>query len=303
MGLSWYPASGTFQERSFALVAAGAKCAGALGNSSTPAQIQARRDEIRGYCERLAALGYCPKGRDKELQYIELRDLEKCFDNIDYRSVRQLSGTIRAGYQSLRDPTDWDVPPALLQQGLGGFSAVQRLVVELNAAGLIVELEKRSLKIATQVSKENLPQIDLSIIEDETRLFTMIEEARKTDNLSELSVDQISWIDRSELAKGLFVDPDAPTKWKDRQQLDESQRSARLRLIGIITEMLAGGLLSAANVGIAVLSTTLPTIPTLGGGTALTALAAATSARVGLVSIGKGFKELAPRLTASSSPP
>ena len=56
LGLSWCPASVDFQVRVFALTAAGAKCAIALGNSSTPNQIKARRDEIEGYCERLAAL-------------------------------------------------------------------------------------------------------------------------------------------------------------------------------------------------------------------------------------------------------
>lgn len=40
----------------YALVAAGVKCAIATGSSSTSEQIQARRTEIKGYCERLTAL-------------------------------------------------------------------------------------------------------------------------------------------------------------------------------------------------------------------------------------------------------
>ena len=57
LGLSWCPATVEFQARVFALQAAGAKCAIATGSSSTPEQIQARRQEIQAACERLAALG------------------------------------------------------------------------------------------------------------------------------------------------------------------------------------------------------------------------------------------------------
>ena len=57
LGLSWCPATVDFQARVFALQAAGAQCAIATGNSSTPEQIQARRQEIQAACERLAALG------------------------------------------------------------------------------------------------------------------------------------------------------------------------------------------------------------------------------------------------------
>ena len=53
LGLSWCPTSVTLQVRVFALAAAGAKCAVATGSSSTPAQIQARQMEVKGYCERL----------------------------------------------------------------------------------------------------------------------------------------------------------------------------------------------------------------------------------------------------------
>ena len=57
VGLSWCPASVDIQVRAFALQAAGAQCAMATGNSSTPEQIQARRQEIKAACDRLAALG------------------------------------------------------------------------------------------------------------------------------------------------------------------------------------------------------------------------------------------------------
>lgn len=57
LGLSWCPATVDFQARVFALQAAGAQCAIATGSSSTPEQIQARRQEIQAACERLAALG------------------------------------------------------------------------------------------------------------------------------------------------------------------------------------------------------------------------------------------------------
>ncbi len=53
LGLSWCPASVDVQVRVFALAAAGAKCAVATGSSSTPAQIQARQMDVKGYCERL----------------------------------------------------------------------------------------------------------------------------------------------------------------------------------------------------------------------------------------------------------
>ena len=66
LGFSWCPASVTLQVRSFALQAAGAQCAIAGGSSSTPEQIQARRQEINAACDRLAALGapncQCPPG-------------------------------------------------------------------------------------------------------------------------------------------------------------------------------------------------------------------------------------------------
>ena len=66
LGFSWCPASVSLQVRSFALQAAGAECAIATGNSSTPEQIEARRREIRAACDRLAALGQgncqCPSG-------------------------------------------------------------------------------------------------------------------------------------------------------------------------------------------------------------------------------------------------
>ena len=57
LGFSWCPASVTLQVRSFALQAAGAQCAIATGSSSTPEQINARRQEIKAACDRLAALG------------------------------------------------------------------------------------------------------------------------------------------------------------------------------------------------------------------------------------------------------
>ena len=54
------------QFRGFALQAAGAQCAMAIGSSSTPEQIQARRREIAEACKTLAALGVsncrCPPG-------------------------------------------------------------------------------------------------------------------------------------------------------------------------------------------------------------------------------------------------
>ena len=66
LGLSWCPASVSMQARAFALQAAGAQCALATGSSSTPAQINARRQEINAACGRLAALGapncQCPPG-------------------------------------------------------------------------------------------------------------------------------------------------------------------------------------------------------------------------------------------------
>ena len=57
LGLSWCPATVDFQVRSLALQAAGAQCAIVTGSSSTPIQIQARRQEIQVTCARLAALG------------------------------------------------------------------------------------------------------------------------------------------------------------------------------------------------------------------------------------------------------
>ena len=56
LGFSWCPASVTLQVRSFALQAAGAQCAIATGSSSTPEQINARRQEIKAACGRLDAL-------------------------------------------------------------------------------------------------------------------------------------------------------------------------------------------------------------------------------------------------------
>ena len=57
LGLSWCPATVDFQVRSLALQAAGAQCAIVTGSSSSPAQIQARRQEIQAACAQLAALG------------------------------------------------------------------------------------------------------------------------------------------------------------------------------------------------------------------------------------------------------
>ena len=57
LGLGWCPATVDFQARAFALQAAGAQCALATGSSSSPDQIQARKQEIRAACDRLAALG------------------------------------------------------------------------------------------------------------------------------------------------------------------------------------------------------------------------------------------------------
>ena len=66
LGFSWCPASVDLQVRAFALQAAGAQCAIATGSSSTLEQIEARRQEIRAACDRLAALGQgncqCPAG-------------------------------------------------------------------------------------------------------------------------------------------------------------------------------------------------------------------------------------------------
>ena len=56
LGLSWCLSSVDFQVRVFALAAAGAKCAIWKGSSFTAEQIQARRKEIKEYCERMEAL-------------------------------------------------------------------------------------------------------------------------------------------------------------------------------------------------------------------------------------------------------
>ena len=56
LGFSWCPASVGMQRRSFALQAAGAQCAIATGSSSTPEQINARRQEITAACDRLDAM-------------------------------------------------------------------------------------------------------------------------------------------------------------------------------------------------------------------------------------------------------
>ena len=57
LGFSWCPASVSLQVRSFALQAAGAECAIAMGSSSTPEQIEARRREIQAACDRLVCPG------------------------------------------------------------------------------------------------------------------------------------------------------------------------------------------------------------------------------------------------------
>ena len=66
LGLSWCPASIGLPVRSLALHAAGAHCALATGRSSTPEQIQARRQDIQAACDGLAALDIsicqCPPG-------------------------------------------------------------------------------------------------------------------------------------------------------------------------------------------------------------------------------------------------
>ena len=56
LGFPWCSASVGIQHRSFALQAAGAQCAIATGSSSTPDQINARRQEINVACDRLDAL-------------------------------------------------------------------------------------------------------------------------------------------------------------------------------------------------------------------------------------------------------
>ena len=56
LGLASCPASVDFQRRAFAFQAAGAQCAIATGSSSTPEQINARRQEIKAACDRLDAL-------------------------------------------------------------------------------------------------------------------------------------------------------------------------------------------------------------------------------------------------------
>ena len=66
LGLSWCPATIDLPVRSLALHAASAHCALATGHSSTPGQIQARRQDIQAACEGLAALDnsncQCPPG-------------------------------------------------------------------------------------------------------------------------------------------------------------------------------------------------------------------------------------------------
>ena len=63
LGFSTCPVRpGDFQHRVFVLTAAGAQCAIALGNSSTPEQIQSRRQEIRENCARAEALNASPSG-------------------------------------------------------------------------------------------------------------------------------------------------------------------------------------------------------------------------------------------------
>ena len=92
LGLSWCPASVDFQVRVFALTAAGAKCAIALGNSSTPDQVRARRSEIKGYCERLAALDgrhggngqcLCPEGYRDRADFVAAPDVSGVKDSVE----------------------------------------------------------------------------------------------------------------------------------------------------------------------------------------------------------------------------
>ena len=66
LGLSWCPATIDLPVRLLALDAATAHCALATGRSSTPGQIQARRQDVQAACEGLAALDnsncQCPPG-------------------------------------------------------------------------------------------------------------------------------------------------------------------------------------------------------------------------------------------------
>lgn len=70
LGLDWCPSSVGFQLRVFALQAAGGWCALRLGTSSTPDQVAARHEQIKGACDRLDALAgnnsgpscRCPSG-------------------------------------------------------------------------------------------------------------------------------------------------------------------------------------------------------------------------------------------------
>ena len=92
LGLSWCPASVDFQVRVFALTAAGAKCAITLGNSSTPDQVRARRSEIEGYCERLAALDgrlvgngqcLCPEGYPDRTDFVAAPAVSRVKDSVE----------------------------------------------------------------------------------------------------------------------------------------------------------------------------------------------------------------------------
>ena len=66
LGLTWCRSDVSFQVRAFALQAVRAQCAITTGSSSTPEQIQARKQEIRTACEILSGLDVsncrCPAG-------------------------------------------------------------------------------------------------------------------------------------------------------------------------------------------------------------------------------------------------
>lgn len=164
------------------------------------------------------------------------------------------------------------------------------MVNDLAESGLIGELLTKSEAIRKHISKETLPAVDTPIVDDDELIEAMVNSAADRDS-DHPEISSLRNLNEHELAEILVVEFEESTAWSNRPKLNEKQGGRRVELAGIMTNLLAGGLLTGANVGLGVLTPTLFAVPAIVG-IVPTLVGLAVSSYTGLAKVGDSLKDL-----------
>ncbi|MFZ0694090.1 MAG: hypothetical protein WAN51_08060 [Alphaproteobacteria bacterium] len=223
-------------------------------------------------------------------------ELEAALDAVDYRRLRNLARTIRAGHRA-PDIRNWDVPSSHLQQVIGAVSASRQLLDELAEAQILQVLTKNSEAIRSVLCRAVLAALDGRAIEAEW-LSVLLWIGMRENHLGPMTVEggELYRISEIHLAEALVVAFGESVPWQERPRIDYKIAARRVKLLAIAGQITAGGLLTIANLGLGIAGTLAGVIPALLGGVVPVYAGMAASAYTGANGTFGGLKDLSKAL-------